>query len=80
MGRIPAGPLLPLGRGRDSEEEEERGTTGIAVFDQLRRSERLSLLALVAKGLHDREEPCPDLTALTAGTIASVFAQLRYAW
>jgi hypothetical protein len=61
-----------------SDEDEEPGTTGVAVFDNLRKPERLALLAQVAMGLHDEGEPCPDLTALLEGTVAAVFAQLRY--
>jgi hypothetical protein len=61
-----------------SGEEEQDGTTGVAVFDRLRKSECLALLAQVARGLHDEGAPCPDLTALTEGTIAAVFAHLRY--
>src|SRR5262249_11467620 len=61
-----------------SGEGEEDGTTGVAVFDRLRKSERLALLAQVARGLHDEDAPCPDLPALTEGTIAAVFAHLRY--
>jgi hypothetical protein len=61
-----------------SGEEEEPGTTGVAEFDRLRRSERLALLAEVARGLHDEDAPCPDLTALTEGTVAAVFSHLRY--
>jgi hypothetical protein len=61
-----------------SGEEEQDGTTSVAVFDRLRKSERLALLAQVARGLHDEDAPCPDLTALTEGTIAAVFAHFRY--
>ena len=61
-----------------SEEEEDGSTTGVAVFDRLRKSERLALLAQVARGLHDEDAPCPDLSALTEGTIAAIFAHLRY--
>ena len=61
-----------------SGEEEQDGTTGVAVFDRLRKSERLALLAQVARGLHDEDAPCPDLTALTEGTIAAVFAHFRH--
>jgi hypothetical protein len=60
------------------EDDEEPGTTGVAAFDRLSRPERLVLLAQVAKGLHDRKEPCVDLTALNEATVAAVFAQLRY--
>src|SRR5208283_2723796 len=61
-----------------SDDEEEPGATGAAVFDNLRKPERLALLAQVARGLRDEGEPCPDLTALMEGTVAAVFAQLRY--
>jgi len=60
------------------DEDEERGTTGVAVFDGLRKAERLALLATVARGLSDMHEPPPDLTVLTDATIAAVFAQIRY--
>ena len=43
-----------------SEDEDPTGTTGIPVFDGLSKAERLALLALVAKGLCDETEPCPD--------------------
>jgi hypothetical protein len=61
-----------------AEDEDGPGTTGIAVFDELPKVERLALLATVAKGLTDDDEPCPDLTALTEGTVAAIFAHLRY--
>jgi hypothetical protein len=61
-----------------TEDDEDPGTTGVEVFDNLRKVERLPLLAQVARGLHDVCEACPDLTGLSEGTIAAVFAQLRY--
>jgi hypothetical protein len=61
-----------------SEDEDPTGTTGIPVFDELPKAERLALLARVAKGLCDEGELCPDLTALTEGTVAAVFAHLLY--
>jgi hypothetical protein len=61
-----------------SDDNDEPETTGIAVFDNLRKPERLALLAQVARGLYDEGELCPDLTAVIEGTIAAVFAQLRY--
>jgi len=54
-----------------SDDDEEPQTTGIAVFDNLRKRERLVLLAQVARGLRDEGEPCPDLTALMEGTVAA---------
>ena len=44
----------------------------------LPKAERLALLALVAKGLTDKDEACPDLTALTEGTVAAIFAHILY--
>jgi hypothetical protein len=61
-----------------AEEEDGPGTTGIGVFDDRPKAERLALLATVAKGLTDEHEPCPDLTALTEGTVAAIFAHLLY--
>jgi hypothetical protein len=61
-----------------SEEEDGPGSTGIAVFDELPKAERLAFLATVAKGLTDQDEPCPDLRALTEGTAAAIFAHIRY--
>jgi hypothetical protein len=61
-----------------SEKEDGPGTTGIAVFDDLPKVERLALLATVAKGLTDEDEPCPGLTALTEGTVAAIFAHILY--
>ncbi len=60
------------------EDDEEPGTTGMDGFDRLSRPERLALLAQVAKGLHDRGEPCADLTAPNEAAVAAVFAQVRY--
>jgi hypothetical protein len=59
-------------------DDEEPGTTEVKAFDRLTRPERLALLAQVAKGLHDRREPCRDLTALNEAAVAAVFAQVRY--
>jgi hypothetical protein len=59
-------------------DDEEPGLTDVKAFDRLTRPERLALLAQVGKGLHDRREPCPDLTALNEAAVAAVFAQVRY--
>jgi hypothetical protein len=61
-----------------AEEEDGPGTTGIGVFDDLSKVERLALLATVAKGLTDEHQPCPDMTALTEGTVAAIFAHILY--
>lgn len=60
------------------QDDEEPGQTDVKAFDRLTRPERLALLAQVGKGLHDRREPCPDLTALNEAAVAAVFAQVRY--
>ena len=59
-------------------DDEEPGLTNVKAFDRLARPERLALLAQVAKGLHDRGEPCADLTAPNEAAVAAVFAQVRY--
>jgi hypothetical protein len=59
-------------------DDEEPGTTNVHSFDRLSKPERLMLLAEVARGLHDRDEPSPDPTVLTESTVAAVFAQVRY--
>jgi hypothetical protein len=51
--------------------------TGIDVFDRLTEASKLAMLALVGKALHDEAAPCPELTALTEGTFAAVFAAIR---
>jgi hypothetical protein len=58
-------------------DDEEPGMTDVETFDRLTRPERLVLLARVARGLHDRDEPCADLTPLNEATVAAVFAQVR---
>jgi hypothetical protein len=60
------------------EDDEEPGTTEVQGFDRLTRPQRLALLSQVAKGLHDRREPCADLTAFNEAAVAAVFAQVRY--
>jgi hypothetical protein len=53
------------------EADEEPCTTEVDGFDRRTRPERLALLAQVAKGLHDRREPCADLTAFNEAAIAA---------
>jgi hypothetical protein len=48
------------------EDDQEPGTTGVEGFDRLSRPERLAVLAQLAMGLHDRNEPCADRTAMKA--------------
>jgi hypothetical protein len=43
---------------------------------ELPKAERLALLASVALGLTDEDEPRPDLRALTEGTVAAIFADV----
>jgi hypothetical protein len=51
--------------------------TGVRFFDELRDASKLAILALVGKALRDPNEPCPDATALTEGTVAAVYAAIR---
>jgi hypothetical protein len=51
--------------------------TDVGVFDRLQPAAKLAMLALVGQALHDEAEPCPDLTALTEGTFAAVYAVIR---
>src|SRR4051794_14261888 len=51
--------------------------TGVAIFDRLQPASQLAMLALVGQALHDEAEPCPDLTALTEGTLAAVYASIH---
>ncbi len=58
-------------------DDPELSMTGVGVFDRLQLESKLAMLALVGKALHDGDEPCPELTALTEGTFAAVYAALR---
>jgi hypothetical protein len=62
-----------------SEDEDGPATTGIAVFDELPKAERLAVLACLAKVLTDEDAPRLDLTALTGVSIAwlAVFETTR---
>jgi len=51
--------------------------TGVGAFDRLQPASKLAMLALVGKALHDATEPCPELTALSEGTFAAVYAVIR---
>jgi len=51
--------------------------TGVEVFDQLPHASQLGMLALVGKAVLDAREPCPDTTALSEGTVAAVYGQIR---
>jgi len=51
--------------------------TGVQVFDQLPDASKLAMLALVGEAVRDASEPCPDTTALSEGTVAAVYRQIR---
>jgi hypothetical protein len=51
--------------------------TGVEVFDYLRADQKLAMLSLVAWALKDEAVPPPELTALTEGTVAAVYASVR---
>jgi hypothetical protein len=53
------------------DDEDEPGTIGVVVFDNLQEPQRLALLAQVVGALHDAYEPRPDLRALTEGTVSA---------
>ena len=57
-------------------DDPDSSTTGVAAFDCLQPASRLAMLAIVGKALHDEAEPCPELTALTEGTFASVYVTI----
>lgn len=51
--------------------------TGVSVFDAQDLYQRLCLLAWNADALRNPNIPCPELTAVTEGTVAAVFATFR---
>ncbi len=51
---------------------------GVDGFDRFTRPERLAVLAQLAKGKHDRNEPRADLTDNNEAGVVAVFAQVRY--
>jgi hypothetical protein len=61
----------------DAEDEPLTYETGVAVFDRLLPVSKLAMIALVGKALSDENEPGPELTALTEGTFAAVYATFR---
>ena len=61
----------------ESIDDPELCVTGIGVFDRLEPASKLALMALVGTALHDEGEACPELTALSEGTFAAVYAVIR---
>jgi hypothetical protein len=61
----------------ESMDDPELCFTGVRVFDRLEPTAKLAMLALVGSALHDEREPCPELTALSEGTFAAVYALIR---
>lgn len=50
--------------------------TRVKAFDDLQPNQKLALLGLVGKALRDEEEPSPNLTVYTEGTVAAVFRHI----
>ena len=50
---------------------------GIDVFDDLEYGQKLAMLEIVGRGLLFKDEPAPELTAVSEGTLAAVFEHLR---
>src|SRR5262249_4818803 len=63
----------------DSFEEEELFTSGIEAFDTLQPGQKLAMLCIVGRALLDERISCPELTAVSEGTVAAVFEQARQA-
>ena len=57
-------------------DDPDSSTSGVDAFDRLQPASRLAMLAIVGKALHDEAEPCPELTAVTEGTFASVYVTI----
>jgi hypothetical protein len=54
-------------------------TSDVEAFDGLQPSQKLAVLALVGQALSDERTPAPELTDVTEGTVAAVFACIREA-
>src|SRR5262249_27231047 len=61
----------------DSFDEDNLFSAGVEAFDELQPNQKLAMLALVGRALGDEATPPPQLTALTEGTAAAVFACVR---
>jgi len=61
----------------DSSHDPDLGFTEVGVFDRLEPAQKLGMLALVGTALHDKDVPCPGLTALSEGTFAAVYRVIR---
>jgi hypothetical protein len=59
------------------EDDEDSFTYGIPAFDNLQTNQKLALLALVGKALHDEAIPMPNLTAHAEATVATIFKYVR---
>jgi hypothetical protein len=64
-------------RVEDSFGDPELCETGVKVFDSLEPPAKLAMLASVAEALHDEHVACLELTALSEGTFAAVYATIR---
>jgi len=61
----------------DSSHDPDLCFTDVGVFDRLEPAQKLGMLALVGTALHDKDVPCPELSALSEGTFAAVYRVIR---
>ncbi|MGA2704775.1 MAG: hypothetical protein ABSH35_27250 [Isosphaeraceae bacterium] len=61
----------------DSSYDPDLCFTEVGVFDRLEPAQKLGMLALVGTALHDKDVPCPELSALSEGTFAAVYRVIR---
>jgi hypothetical protein len=54
-------------------EDDDPWEIGVEVFDRLGTPEKYAMLELVASALLVPEVPCPELTAVSEGTVAAVY-------
>jgi hypothetical protein len=57
--------------------EKELSAMGVGSFDRLTPNQKLAMLALVGRALRSVDVPAPELTSVSEGTVAAVFALLR---
>jgi hypothetical protein len=61
----------------DSSHDPDLCFTDVGVFDRLEPAQKLGMLELVGTALHDKDVPCPELTALSKGTFTAVYRVIR---
>jgi hypothetical protein len=56
---------------------DDQWPIGIDVFDDLEYGQKLAMLEFVGRGLLVKDEPAPELTAVSEASLATVFEHLR---